>query len=258
MQLNLTRPLVFFDLEATGLIIGFDRIVEISILKMMPDGSRQIKTRRVNPERPIPAEVSKIHGIFDADVASEPTFKAMAHSLSQFIGNADLAGYNSNKYDVPLLVDEFIRAGVEFDMKNRKMIDVQNIFHKMEQRTLSAAYRFYCNKEIENAHSAEADIVATVEVFEAQLKRYPDLKPDVEFLHQFTSMNSNVDLAGRIVFNEKKQEVFNFGKHKGKTVDEIFSKEPSYYDWMMQGDFPAETKQVITALRLKSISTKQT
>ncbi len=256
MQLNLTRPLVFFDLEATGLIIGTDRIVEIGILKLMPDGSKQIKTRRVNPEIPIPAEVSKIHGIYDKDVVGEPTFKAMAHSLSQFIGNADLAGYNSNKYDVPLLVDEFIRAGVEFEMKNRRMIDVQNIFHKMEQRTLSAAYKFYCSKEIENAHSAEADITATFEVFEAQLQRYPELKPDVDFLHQFTSMNSNVDLAGRIVFNEKKQEVFNFGKHKGKSVTEIFSKEPSYYDWMMGGDFPAETKQVLTALRLRSISSK--
>lgn len=256
MQLNLTRPLVFFDIESTGLIIGSDRIVEISILKLMPDGSKQIKTRRVNPERPIPPEVSKIHGIYDADVANEPTFKALSHSLVQFIGNADLAGYNSNKFDVPLLVDEFIRAGVDFDMKNRRLIDVQNIFHKMEQRTLSAAYKFYCNKVIENAHSAEADIIATYEVFEAQLERYPDLKRDVDFLHQFTNMTQNVDLAGRIVFNDKKQEVFNFGKHKGKTVTEIFTKEPSYYDWMMQGDFPAETKQVLTALRLRAISTK--
>ena len=256
MKINLTRPLVFFDIESTGLIIGIDRIVEISILKLMPDGSKQIKTRRVNPERPIPPEVSKIHGIFDADVANEPTFKAIANSLSQFIGNGDLAGYNSNKFDVPLLVDEFIRANVDFDMKNRRMIDVQNIFHKMEQRTLAAAYKFYCSKEIVNAHSAEADITATFEVFEAQLERYPDLKPDVDFLHEFSSMNQNVDLAGRIIFNEKKQEVFNFGKHKGKTVAEIFAKEPSYYDWMMQGDFPAETKQVLTSLRLRAISTK--
>ena len=256
MKINLTRPLVFFDIESTGLIIGIDRIVEISILKLMPDGSKQIKTRRVNPERPIPPEVSKIHGIFDADVANEPTFKAIANSLSQFIGNGDLAGYNSNKFDVPLLVDEFIRANVDFDMKNRRMIDVQNIFHKMEQRTLAAAYKFFCSKEIVNAHSAEADITATFEVFEAQLERYPDLKPDVDFLHEFSSMNQNVDLAGRIIFNEKKQEVFNFGKHKGKTVAEIFAKEPSYYDWMMQGDFPAETKQVLTSLRLRAISTK--
>lgn len=256
MQLNLTRPLVFFDLESTGLTIGTDRIVEISILKLMPDESKQVKTRRVNPERPIPPEVSKIHGIYDADVVNEPTFKAIANSLAQFIGNADLAGYNSNKFDVPLLVDEFIRAGVDFEMKNRRMIDVQNIFHKMEQRTLVAAYKFYCNKQIENAHSAEADINATYEVFEAQLTRYPELKQDIDFLHEFTSMNQNVDLAGRIIFNDKKQEVFNFGKHKGKIVAEIFVKEPSYYEWMMQGDFPAETKQVLTALRLRALSTK--
>jgi DNA polymerase III subunit epsilon len=258
MQLQITRPLAFFDLETTGVTIGSDRIIEISILKLMPDGSRHIKTKRINPERSIPAESSKIHGIYDYDVAFAPTFKELSHELAQFFGNADLAGYNSNKFDVPFLVDEFIRAGVEFEVRSRRLVDVQNIFHKMEQRTLAAAYKFYCQKEIINAHSAEADILATFEVFEAQLERYPDLKKDVDFLHEFTNMHNTVDLAGRMVFNDKKQEVFNFGKHKGKLVAEIFQKEPSYYDWMMNGDFPAETKQVLTALRLRSMNTKTT
>ena len=253
-MIALTKPLAFFDLETTGITIGSDRIVEISILKLTPDGERHIYTKRVNPERPIPAGASKVHGIFDQDVESEPTFKELATEINTFIANADLAGYNSNKFDIPMLVDEFLRVGVSFEMKGRRMVDVQNIFHKMEQRTLAAAYKFYCNKEIENAHSAEADILATFEVFEAQLERYPALAKDVDGLHQFTALTQNVDLAGRIVFNDKKEEVFNFGKHKGKTVSEVFTKEPSYYDWMMNGDFPAETKQVLTALRLRNFS----
>jgi DNA polymerase-3 subunit epsilon len=220
----------------------------------MPSGERSTLTQRLNPQMPIPAVVSAIHGITDADVADMPTFKQFAPALLNFFGNSDLAGYNSNKYDIPLLVDEFIRAEVDFDFRSRRLIDVQNIFHKMEQRTLAAAYKFYCEKELVNAHSAEADIFATLEVFEAQLERYPELNKDVEFLHKFCSMNNNVDLAGRIVMNDKKQECFNFGKHKGKTVEEVFAKEPSYYDWMMQGDFPAETKQVITALRLRKFN----
>ncbi len=256
MNLNLTKPLAFFDLETTGVNIGADRIVEISILKLMPDGTKQVKTKRVNPGKPIPAEASKVHGIYDKDVENEPLFKEVADELLQFIGNADLAGYNSNKFDVPMLADEFIRADIDFDMKGRRLVDVQNIFHKMEQRTLSAAYKFYCNKEIENAHSAEADIIATYEVFEAQMNRYENLKQDVDFLHEFTRMNDNVDLGGRIVFNDKKQEVFNFGKHKGKTVVEVLAKEPSYYDWMMNGDFPAETKKVLTGLRLRGLNSK--
>lgn len=256
MNLNLTKPLAFFDLETTGVNIGADRIVEISILKLMPDGTKQIKTKRVNPGKPIPADASKVHGIYDADVANEPLFKDLAHELLLFIGNADLAGYNSNRFDIPMLADEFIRVDVDFDMKGRRFIDVQNIFHKMEQRTLTAAYKFYCNKEIENAHSAEADIEATFQVFEAQLNRYENLKHDIDFLHDFTRMNENVDLAGRIIFNDKKQEVFNFGKHKGKAVTEIFNKEPSYYDWMMNGDFPAETKKVLTVLRLRNSNFK--
>lgn len=254
MKLAITRPLAFLDLEATGLTIGFDRIVEISVVKVSPSGERSTLTQRLNPEMPIPAVVSAIHGITDADVADMPTFKQFAPALLNFFGNSDLAGYNSNKYDIPLLVDEFIRAEVDFDFRSRRLIDVQNIFHKMEQRTLAAAYKFYCEKELVNAHSAEADILATLEVFEAQLDRYPELNKDVDFLHKFCSLNNNVDLAGRIVMNDKKQECFNFGKHKGKTVDEVFAKEPSYYDWMMQGDFPAETKQVITALRLRKFN----
>jgi DNA polymerase III subunit epsilon len=256
MQLPLTRPLAFFDLETTGVTIGYDRIVEISILKALPDGTRLMRTKRINPGMPIPQESSLVHGIYDEDVANEPCFKDVANELLQFIGNADLAGYNSNKFDIPFLADEFIRAGVDFEIRGRRLIDVQNIFHKMEQRTLAAAYKFYCNKEIIKAHSAEADITATFEVFCSQLERYPDLKRDIDFLHEFTCMHQNVDLAGRIIYNDKKQEVFNFGKHKGKTVAEIFQKEPSYYDWMMQGDFPAETKKVLTALRLKSLNTR--
>lgn len=256
MLLNLTKPLAFFDLETTGITIGTDRIVEISILKLMPDGEKVIYTKRVNPEMPIPEASSKVHGIYDKDVFNEPTFKQLAPEINQFIGNADLAGYNSNKFDVPMLVDEFIRVGVNFEMKGRRMVDVQNIFHKMEQRTLAAAYKFYCEKEIVNAHSAEADIEATYEVFMAQLARYDSLAKDVEGLSTFSAMNKNVDLAGRIVFNEKNEEVFNFGKHKGRTVSDVFGKEPSYYDWMMQGDFPAETKQVLTALRLRGFNSK--
>ena len=256
MKLILTRPLAFFDLETTGVTIGSDRIVEISILKMMPDGNKLSKTKRINPEKPIPLEISKLHGIYDKDVENEPTFKQLANELYQFIGNADLAGYNSNKFDIPFLVDEFIRAEIDFEMKGRRLIDVQNIFHKMEQRTLAAAYKFYCNKEIENAHSAEADINATYEVFAAQLERYENLKCDIDYLHEFTCMNQNVDLAGRMIYNDKKQEVFNFGKHKGKTVDQVFAMDPSYYDWMMKGDFPAETKKVLTALRLRKLNMK--
>lgn len=255
-MITLHKPLAFFDLETTGVTVGADRIVEISILKLMPDGSRLMYTKRVNPEMPIPAGASGVHGIYDKDVADEPTFSSLAPEINAFIGNADLAGYNSNKFDIPMLVDEFLRVDYHFEMKGRRMIDVQNIFHKMEQRTLAAAYKFYCNKTIENAHSAEADIIATYEVFIAQLERYPELNQDVDSLHQFTSMNKNVDLAGRIVFNENQEEVFNFGKHKGRTVKDVFEKESSYYDWMLKGDFPAETKQVLTSLRLRGLSSK--
>jgi DNA polymerase-3 subunit epsilon len=256
MKLNLKRPLAFFDLEATGINVGSDRIVEIAILKAMPDGTEVIKTMRVNPEMPIPLATSLIHGIYDEDIANEPTFKVVAKEIADFIGDSDLAGYNSNKFDIPMLLEEFLRAGIDFSMADRKFVDVQNIFHQMEQRTLKAAYKFYCNEEIVNAHSAEADIKATYEVLLAQLDRYQDRefedkqgkvsKPvvnDVDALHQFTNLHNPVDFAGRMVYNENGEEVINFGKHKGKTVEHIFNTEPSYYAWMKQGDFPLYTKK---------------
>jgi len=256
MKLNLKRPLAFFDLETTGVNVGADRIVEIAILKAMPDGSELIKSMRINPEMPIPLHSSLIHGIYDEDIAGAPTFKAVAAELSEFIGDADLAGYNSNRFDIPVLLEEFLRSGIDFDMSDRKFVDVQNIFHQMEQRTLRAAYKFYCGKDIVNAHSAEADITATYHVLLAQIERYKDVdfedkqgkisKPvinDVDALHVFTNMNKPVDFAGRMVFNENEEEIFNFGKHKGKTVEQVFDTEPSYYAWMKQGDFPLYTKK---------------
>lgn len=254
MKLKLKKPIVFFDLETTGVDVSKDRIVEISILKLSPDGKREIKTRRVNPEMHIPEEASAVHGIYDEDVKDEPTFRALAKSLAQFIGNSDLAGYNSNKFDVPLLAEEFLRVGVDFDLEHRKCIDVQNIFHKMEQRTLVAAYKFYCEKDLEGAHSAEADITATYEVLEAQLDRYDELENDVDFLAEFSERHKTADLIGRIIFDENGVEVFNFGKHKGKSVAEVFRKEPSYYSWMMDGDFPQYTKKVLTAIKLREFN----
>lgn len=252
MNLKLHRPLAFFDLETTGVVIGMDRIVELGILKILPDGTKTNKTWRINPEMHIPEAVSKIHGIYDKDVADCPTFKEVANDVNHYLNNVDLAGYNSNRFDVPLLVDEFLRAGIEFDIRDRKLIDVQHIFHKMEQRTLSAAYKFYCNQELIDAHSAEADVRATYEVLEAQLERYSDqLQPDAAFLHAFCNNSKNVDLAGRIVYDDKKREVFNFGKYKGRLVTDVFKTDPSYYDWMLKGDFSRDTKQVVTALRLR-------
>ncbi|HOZ82266.1 MAG TPA: exonuclease domain-containing protein [Bacteroidia bacterium] len=252
MNLKLHRPLAFFDLETTGVVIGMDRIVELGILKILPDGTKTNKTWRINPEMHIPEVVSKIHGIYDKDVADCPTFKEVANDVNHYLNNVDLAGYNSNRFDVPLLVDEFLRAGIEFDIRGRKLIDVQHIFHKMEQRTLSAAYKFYCNQELIDAHSAEADVRATYEVLEAQLERYSDqLQPDAAFLHAFCNNSKNVDLAGRIVYDDKKREVFNFGKYKGRLVTDVFKTDPSYYDWMLKGDFSRDTKQVVTALRLR-------
>ena len=254
MKLSLKKPIVFFDLETTGVDVSKDRIVEISILKLSPNGEKEIKTRRVNPEMPIPQGASEVHGIYDDDVKEEPTFRALAKSLAQFIGNSDLAGYNSNKFDVPLLAEEFLRVGVDFDLENRKCVDVQNIFHKMEQRTLVAAYKFYCEKELVDAHSAEADIIATYEVLEAQLDRYTELENDVDFLADFSERQRNADLVGRIVYDENNIEVFNFGKHKGKSVAEVFKREPSYYSWMMDGDFPQYTKKVLTAIKLRDFN----
>jgi len=264
MKLNLTRPIAFFDLETTGVNVASDRIVEIAILKIMPDGTEEVKSKRINPTIPIPIESSKIHGIYDADVANEPTFKGIAKSLAEFLKNCDLAGYNSNKFDIPLLVEEFLRAEVEFDISKRKFVDVQNIFHQMEQRTLKAAYKFYCGKEIINAHNALADIKATYEVFLAQIQRYEGveyqdkngikstpIKNDIAALHEFTNINKNADLAGRIIFNDKGIEVFNFGKHTGKPVEQVLKEEPSYYAWMMNGDFPLYTKKVLTDIKLR-------
>jgi DNA polymerase III subunit epsilon len=252
MKLALNKPIVFFDLETTGVNVASDRIVELSILKLHPDGKKEVKTRRVNPTIPIPEESSQVHGIRTEDVANEPTFNAIAKSLATFIGNSDLAGFNSNKFDVPLLIEEFLRAGIDFDLNNRKLVDVQNIFHMMEQRTLVAAYKFYCDKELIGAHGAEADNLATYEVLEAQIEKYPELKNDVNFLSDFSKRGNNADLMGRIVFDENNIEVFNFGKHKGKSVEQILSEEPSYYDWMMKGDFPLYTKKVLTAIKMRN------
>ena len=254
MELKLKRPIIFFDIESTGVDPAKDHIVEISLIKVHPNGDEESKTRRINPGVHIPEASTAIHGITDDDVRDCPTFPQIAKSLAAFLKGADLAGYNSNKFDIPILVEEFMRAGVEIDLGGRRFVDVQNIFHKMEQRTLAAAYKFYCGAEIENAHSAEADIRATYDVLKAQLDRYPDdLKNDVDFLAEFSQMNRNVDFAGRIVRDDNDVPVFNFGKHKGRPVAEVFAAEPSYYSWMLNGDFPLNTKQVITRLRLETV-----
>ncbi len=251
MNLVLTRPIVFFDLETTGTSIMRDRIVEISIIKVMPDASEVERTIRVNPGMPIPAEATAIHHITDADVADAPTFKMIAPELMELFGDADIAGFNSNRFDVPLLTEEFLRAGFSFDLSKRRFVDVQTIFHKMEQRTLVAAYKFYCGKDLTEAHSANADTRATYEVLKAQLDRYESLKNDVDYLAEFSVQNKNVDLMGRIIRNDAGKEVFNFGKYKGQLVEEVFRRDIGYYSWMMQGEFPANTKQVITAIKMR-------
>ena len=255
MDLKLNNPLVFFDLETTGINITRDRIVEISVLKVHPNGKEETKTRRINPEMHIPPESTAIHGITDDDVKDCPTFKQVAKSFADLLEGCDMAGFNSSRFDVPMLTEEFLRAGVDFDTSKRKFIDVQIIFHRKEQRTLEAAYTFYCNKKLENAHSAEADVVATYEVLKSQLDKYNDLENDINYLSkEYSSFNNNVDLAGRIILNDKGVEVFNFGKHRGKSVAEVLKKEPSYYSWMMDGDFHLNTKQVLTKLRLREIN----
>ena len=251
MNLKLKRPIVFFDLETTGVDTSRDRIVEISMVKITPDGDKVVKTRRINPEMPIPAEATAVHGITDEDVRDEPTFRQIAKSLAQFIEGCDFGGFNSNRFDLPVLVEEFLRAGVDVDFKRRRFVDVQNIFHKKEQRTLVAAYKFYCDKDLENAHSAEADTLATYEVLEAQIERYPDIGDTVEALADFSTHGEIVDFAGRIALNDKGEEVFTFGKYRGRSVEEVFRQEPSYYSWMMQGDVPLYTKKVITEIRLR-------
>lgn len=251
MELNLKRPIVFFDLETTGVDTVKDRIVEISIVKVMPDGDKVVRTRRINPQMHIPEQATAIHGITDEDVKDEPTFAQIAKSLAQFIEGCDFGGFNSNRFDLPMLVEEFLRANVDVDFKRSKFIDVQTIFHRMEQRTLVAAYKFYCGKELEDAHSAEADTLATYEVLKAQLDRYPELQNDVAALAEFSSHGETVDYAGRIVYNDKGVEVFSFGKHRGRSVSEVFREEPSFYAWMMNGDFPLYTKKVITEIRFR-------
>ena len=225
--------------------------------KIMTDGTREVKTRRLNPEMHIPEAASAIHGIYDKDVADCPTFREVSKSLWSYIEGCDFGGYNSNKFDIPVLVEEFLRAGVDIDLDKSRFIDVQNIFHRMEQRTLVAAYKFYCGKDLTEAHSAEADTLATYEVLLSQLERYEELQNDVDFLAEFSSRSQNVDFAGRIVYDDKGVEVFSFGKHKGRSVAEVFRTEPSYYSWMMNGDFPLHTKKVITAIRLRELSSKE-
>lgn len=251
MKLNLKNPLVFFDLETTGVNINTDRIVEICYLKVYPNGNEEAKTMRINPEMHIPEQSSAVHGIYDEDVADCPTFKEVAKVIARDIEGCDLAGFNSNRFDVPLLAEEFLRAGVDIDMSRRKFIDVQVIYHKLEQRTLSAAYKFYCDKNLEDAHTAEADTRATYEVLKAQLDRYPEaLQNDMGFLSEYSSFTRNVDFAGRMVYNEENIPTFNFGKYKGKTVEEVLRKDPGYYSWMLQGDFTLNTKQMLTRIKL--------
>lgn len=252
MQLNLKRPLIVFDLETTGVNISQDRIVEMCYIKVFPDGAEEVKTMRFNPGIPIPNESSLIHGIYDADVANEPKFAEKAKELAEKFQGCDFAGFNSNKFDFPMMVEEFLRVGVDFDVENRKFVDAQRIFHMMEQRNLSAAYKFYCNKELENAHSAEADTKATLSVLKAQIERYENLKNDIDFLHQMSGQSNNVDLSGRMVYDAKGRAVFNFGKHKGKAVEDVFKAEPSYYQWMMDNDFALDTKRRLTQIKLKS------
>ncbi|MFW5759196.1 MAG: exonuclease domain-containing protein [Bacteroidota bacterium] len=264
MDLNLERPIAFFDIESTGTNVVKDRIVEICIYKVMPDGTSETKLRRINPLIPIPPEITAIHGISNEDVANEPTFKQISKSLNDFLKNCDLAGYNSNKFDVPMLIEEFMRSNIDFDLKNRKLVDVQNIFHKMEPRTLKAAYKFYCGKELVDAHTAEADTIATYEILVSQIERYKDteytdkdgkvtkpIKNDINALYEFSYNHRNVDLVGHIVFNAQGKETFNFGKHKGKTVEQVLKKEPQYYDWIMNADFPLYTKNVLKEIKFK-------
>lgn len=256
MQLNLTRPICFFDLETTGTNVAKDRIVEISILKVHPNGNREGRTWLVNPEMEIPAEATAIHGISNEKVAQEPTFKELSREIYNMIKNSDLAGYNSDRFDIPLLAEEMLRAEVDFDMKNTVSVDVQTIFHKMEKRTLEAAYKFYCDKDLNDAHSAEADTLATYEVLLSQLDRYPELENNVKKLSEFTTRNQLVDFAGFIVRDDKGEEVFSFGKHKGRKVLEVLDSEPGYFGWILNADFPLYTKKVLTQIKLSKLNNK--
>lgn len=250
MKLNLTKPLVFFDLETTGVSVTHDRIVEICYLKVFPNGNEISRTLRINPMMHIPEASTDVHGIKDEDVADCPTFSMVAREIAGDFEGCDIAGFNSNKFDIPMLAEEFLRAGVDIDLTRHRRIDVQVIYHKLEQRTLSAAYRFYCGKELEDAHSADGDTRATYEVLKAQLDKYPELKNDVAFLSDYSSFTSNVDFAGRIVYNDKHIEVFNFGKYKDMPVVQVLQRDPGYYRWMMEGDFTLNTKQVLTRIKI--------
>nr|MBD5377125.1 3'-5' exonuclease [Bacteroides sp.] len=252
MQLNLKKPIIFFDLETTGTNVTNDRIVEISLIKITPDGQELERTRRINPEMPIPAEATAVHHITDADVANEPTFKQIARSLADLFTGCDIAGFNSNRFDIPVLDQEFRRAGISFDFSRARFIDVQTIFHKKEQRTLVAAYKFYCGKDLDEAHSANADTRATYEVLKAQLDRYADLPNDIDALSDFSSQNRNVDLMGRLIYDDQNREVINFGKYKGRLAEEVMRNDSGYYSWILQGDFPQNTKDCFTRIKLRA------
>ncbi len=256
MNINLNKPLVFFDLETTGINIAKDRIVEIAILKLYPNGNKDSKTWLVNPEMEIPKEASDIHGITNERVVIEPTFKELAPEISKMIAGCDLAGFNSNRFDIPLLAEEMLRVGLDFDMKNRSSVDVQTIFHKKEQRTLSAGYKFYCDKDLTDAHSAEADTFATYEILLAQIEKYEDLGDSVKELSEFSTHGKRADFAGFIQYNPEGEECFTFGKYKGRTVNEVLEENPGYYAWIQNADFPLYTKKVLTAIKLKGLNSK--
>lgn len=257
MDLNLKRPLAFIDLETTGINVSSDRIVELSVLKVSPNGKEEWMTTRVNPEMAIPPKTTDIHGITDEDVARAPLFREIGKKLAVFLNGCDLAGFNAIKFDIPVLAEEFLRSNIDFNFRNRRYVDVQVIFHKKEQRTLVAAYQFYCRKNLKDAHSSKADTAATFEILKSQLDRYDDLENDVEKLADYSSFNSNVDFAGRIILDEDGVEIFNFGKYKGKAVELIFSEDPAYYSWMMKGDFPLFTKKVLTEIKLRAFGTNR-
>jgi DNA polymerase-3 subunit epsilon len=256
MELKLNRPICFFDLETTGIEVSKDRIVEISIFKVFPNGTTESKTWLVNPTIPIPPQTTAVHGITDEKVANEPTFKELASQIHNMIKDSDLGGYNSDRFDIPLLAEELLRAEVDFDMKNRVSVDVQTIFHKKEERTLSAALKFYCGTNLENAHSAEADTLATYEILKAQLDRYDDIENDIKWLSEYTTRKKSVDFAGFIALNNEGKEIFTFGKNKGQLVEEVLEKEPGYYGWIQGADFPLYTKKVLTAIKLRKLNTK--
>lgn len=256
MELKLKRPICFFDLETTGTDVAKDRVVEISVLKVFPNGNKESKTWLVNPQMTIPDEVIAVHGITNEKVANEPTFKELSREIYNMIKDSDLAGYNSDRFDIPLLAEEMLRSDIDFDMKNRFAVDVQTIFHKMEKRTLTAAYKFYCDKNLEDAHSAAADTKATYEVLKSQIERYDGLSGDIKELSEFTKRKNSADFAGYIVYNKDKEEVFSFGKHKGKKVEDVMEQEPGYFGWLLNADFPLYTKKVLTGIKLRKLNNK--